>query len=120
VLHALFQRQPCFTHFLASAPSIWWAERDILRRASGLRAQQPALPAKLFLSVGAEDSASMTGDLDALEQQLAANPFARLEIIARRFPGRDHYNVLPDAFAAGLSALFGPAGAPARGSDFRP
>lgn len=107
VLHALFQPAPFFTHHLASAPSIWWAERAILQQTQRLRAKQPQLPGRLFLSVGSDDTPSMTGDLDALEQQLSARPFAGLEVITRRFPGRNHYNVLPDAFRAGLQALFG-------------
>ncbi|MDI1319323.1 MAG: alpha/beta hydrolase-fold protein, partial [bacterium] len=89
VLHALFQPKPFFTHYLASAPSIWWADRAILKQAATLRATQSALPGRLFLDVGEEDSDSMTGDLTLLEQQLAAPPFAGLEIISRRFPKRD-------------------------------
>ncbi len=109
VLHALLQPKPFFTHFLASAPSIWWADRAILRQAAKLRAQQTELPGRLFLDVGEEDSDSMTGDLVLLEKQLAKNPFEKLEILSRRFPGKNHYNVLPAAFAAGLQALFPPA-----------
>jgi hypothetical protein len=107
VLHALLQPQPFFTHHLASAPSIWWAERAILAQAQRLRAAQAALPAKLFLAVGENDTASMTGDLTLLEQQLAAPPFDDLVVTSRRFAGRNHYNVLPDAFRTGLSVLFG-------------
>lgn len=106
VLHALFQPRPFFTHFLASAPSIWWAERDILRQAAALRTQQAELPARLFLSVGEKDTNSMTGDLALLEKQLAASPFRGLAITSRRFAKRNHYNVLGDAFSAGLAALF--------------
>ncbi len=108
VLHALFQPQPFFTHFLASAPSIWWAERALLQQAAALRTAQAALPGKLFLGVGEDDSDSMTGDLAQLERQLAARPFARLEIISRRFPRKNHFNVLPMAFVTGLGVLFGP------------
>jgi predicted alpha/beta superfamily hydrolase len=107
VLHALFQPQPFFTRYLASAPSIWWADRAVLRQVAALRDRQARLPGRLFLSVGERDSASMTGDLTLLEQQLAAQPFAELEVTTRRIPDRDHYNVLPDAFGAGLQALFG-------------
>lgn len=106
VLHALFQPKPFFTHHLASAPSIWWAERAILDQARRLRARQSVLPAQLFLAVGENDTASMTGDLALLEQQLAAAPFDQLTVISRRFAHRDHYDVLPDAFRAGLTALF--------------
>ncbi len=106
VLHAQFQPQPFFTHHLASAPSIWWAERAILAQIQQLRSQQSQLPGRLFLSVGAEDTASMTGDLTLLEQQLAATPFAGLTVSTRRFADRDHYNVLPLAFSEGLRILF--------------
>ena len=51
------------------------------------------------------------GDLTLLETQLAAQPFEDLEIISRRFPGRNHYNVVADAYVAGLSALFAPSAA---------
>jgi predicted alpha/beta superfamily hydrolase len=107
VLHALWQEPLFFTHYLASAPSIWWDNRSILEQGARRRARSPALAAELFLAVGEEDSASMTGDLALLEAQLAAAPFAGLKLTTRRFPGRNHFNVLPAAFGAGLAALFG-------------
>ncbi len=105
-LHALFQPNPFFTHHLASAPSIWWDDRSILRLAEMRHAADDALPARLFLSVGDDDSGSMTGDLDRLVAQLATSPFAGLVTETRRFPGRNHFNVLPDAFGAGLRWLY--------------
>ena len=48
----------------------------------------------------------MTGDLRMLEDRLADRPVPGVAVISRRFPGRDHYNVLPDAFREGLRALF--------------
>jgi uncharacterized protein len=110
VLHALFQARPAFTRFLASAPSLWWDDRALIGKAQRLQRTGATLPGRVFLSSGAEDSPSMTGDLTLLEKQLAARPFPELEVISRRFPGRDHYNVLPDAFRTGLGVLFGPAG----------
>lgn len=106
-LDALREEPLFFTHFLASAPSIWWDDRSILRLISERHARNPARAAHLFLSVGEKDSASMTGDLALLEKQLAQQPFAGLRITTQRFPGRNHFNVLPDAFRAGLSALLG-------------
>ena len=109
VLHALFHAPAFFTHHLASAPSIWWDDRSILRLAAARRRRQPTLAAKLFLGVGTGDSPSMTGDLTLLEQQLAARPFRALRLTSERFPGRDHYNAIGDGFRAGLAALFAPA-----------
>jgi len=106
VLYALFQRQPFFNRFLVSAPSLWWNDRALLGHADRLQRTGATLPARLFLGVGVDDTPSMTGDLEILESQLAERPFPRLEVISRRFAGRDHYTVLPDAFGEGLRALF--------------
>ena len=109
-LAALFQPQPFFPRFLVGAPSIWWDERCLLGIAGELRDRQSTLPAKLFIGVGEDETPSMTGDLDLLRQTLAARPFDGLEIISQTFPGRNHYNVLPELFQHGLRALLpGPA-----------
>ncbi len=107
VLHAGFQAEPFFNRLLASAPSIWWAERAILAQIARLQRTGVALPERLFLSVGEEDSHSMTGDLTLLEEQLKKEPFPQLEVVSERFANHDHFNVLPVAFRAGLAVLFG-------------
>ena len=107
VLHAMWREPPFFTHYLASAPSIWWDNRSILRIAAERHARDPQLHAHLFLGVGSSDTASMTRDLTLLDQQLQERPFIGLRVTTRRFTGRNHFNVLPDAFRAGLTTLFG-------------
>ena len=52
VLYALWQQPLFFTHYLASAPSIWWDNRSILQFAAQRHAKHAGLPARLFLSVG--------------------------------------------------------------------
>jgi predicted alpha/beta superfamily hydrolase len=94
VLHALFQPRPFFSRALASAPSLWWDNRSFLGLAAALRDRQQELRA-------------MTGDLDLLERQLAARPFDGLEVTSVRFPGHDHYDVVPAAMRAGLATLLG-------------
>ncbi len=109
VLHALFQVRPFFNLALASAPSIWWADRSILRLAAALRDRQAALEGHLYLGVGDGDTPSMLGDIALLEMQLRDRPFKGLLVDSQRFAGRDHYDVLPDALRGGLSSLFGRA-----------
>ena len=89
-----------------SLSSLWWVDRAILCDAQNLQRKGVALPAKLFPSLGEEDRESMTGDLTLLEDQLAELLFPELEVSTRRFPGRNHFNVLPAACAVGLRALF--------------
>ncbi len=108
VLHALFRSPSFFTHYLASAPSIWWDNRSILRLAQRRRARRPILRGRLFLSVGEKDSESMRGDLALFEAFLARARFRGLRVTSMRFPRHDHYNVLRLAFATGLATLFPP------------
>jgi hypothetical protein len=105
-LHALFQRRPFFNRILASAPSLFWDDRALLCHASRLQRTGGALPARVFLGIGENDTPSMKADFEMLENQLAAQQFPQLKVISRRFPKRDHYNVLPDAFGEGLQRLF--------------
>jgi predicted alpha/beta superfamily hydrolase len=106
VVYAMLHRPLFFNRMLASAPSLWWDDRAVLCQAQRAQRTGAAVPARLFLSVGDEDTASMTTDLQIFEQQLATAPFPELEVVSRTFPGRNHYNVLEDAFAEGLSVLF--------------
>jgi hypothetical protein len=105
-LHALFQPRPFFRRVLAGAPSIWWDNRSFLGIMKRFRDQQATLPAHLFLGVGTDETVSMLGDLLLMEKQLAERPFAGLQITSVKFPGRDHYNVMPDLFSAGLRTFF--------------
>lgn len=106
-LYALFQPRPLFRRFLLSSPSIWWDDRSVLKIAAELRALQSRLSARVFLSVGEEDTPSMTGDLALLETQLAAAPWQGLDHVVQRFSGYDHHDVVPVAYRAGLEWLYG-------------
>jgi predicted alpha/beta superfamily hydrolase len=117
-LHALFKPAPFFNRILASAPSLWWGDRILLRQAADLRAAQSTLPARAHLGVGLRDSTSMTTDLDLLEAQLAARPFEGLVLHRERYARKNHFNSINPAFLSGLTALFadGPPAA-ARGKS---
>lgn len=114
VLHALFRAPRFFTHYLASAPSIWWDNRSLLRIVQRSRPSPRVPAARLFLCVGEKDSESMLGDLALFENWLARHPPRRLTVSSRRFPQRNHYDVLPLAFRSGLEALFAHAATGAR------
>lgn len=108
VLYALLQGRPFFDLALASAPSLWWDNRSLLRLAAERHARSATLRGRLYLCVGAGDTPSMTGDLALLEAQLAARPFRGLEVESATFPGHDHYDVVPTSLREGLAALLGP------------
>ena len=107
VLHAIFRAQPFFRRGLAAAPSVWWDDEAILRVIARFRAAHPALPARLFMTVGESDTESMQRVFAEFERQLAEQPFEDLRVRTQRFPGRGHFNVVPVAYEAGLRALYG-------------
>jgi hypothetical protein len=49
----------------------------------------------------------MSDDMGLLEKQLEKRPFKGLAVASERFPGRDHYDVLPYTLTAGLASLLG-------------
>jgi predicted alpha/beta superfamily hydrolase len=106
-LYALLVERPFFDLALASAPSIWWDDRSLLRLAEERRARSSALVGHLYLGVGADDTPSMTGDLGLLEKQLRNRPFSGLRVDSEVFPGRDHYDVVPHSIRGGLAMLLG-------------
>jgi len=112
VLHAVLRQPPFFTHFLASAPSIWWADRAVLASVTERWRRDFHLPGRAFISVGEEDSQSMTEDLQRLEAQLGVERFTGFEYTVRRFPRKNHFNVLEQAFGEGMVWLNGKSGVP--------
>ena len=107
VLYALFQGRPFFNLALASAPSIWWDDRSILRVAAVLRARKASLTGHLYLGAGKDDTPSMIGDVALLDKQLKKRPFKGLRVDSELFASHDHYDVLPHTLRAGLAALLG-------------
>lgn len=105
-LYAMAQTTPIFDRFLISSPSIWWDDRAVLNDVRSAATHPIEKPVKAFISVGEADTPSMTGDLKLLEDELRAHPRAGLQYVFERFPEKDHYNVLPTAFRAGLSWLY--------------
>ncbi len=107
VLHALFRREPFFRRGLAAAPSVWWDDQAMLRQVQRFRSGCDRLPARLFLGVGESDTESMRRDFAAFERQLREQPFEELRWGSEHYTGRGHFNVIPNAYEAGLRALYG-------------
>ncbi len=115
VLHALLRARPFFRRGLAASPSIWWDDRVILQAGQHPLPARDGPSCRLYLSVGEDDSPSMTGDLELLAAQLEAAPPGALAWTKARFPGLDHYTALPSSFRSGFDWLFAaaPGGRPA-------
>jgi hypothetical protein len=82
-------------------------DRVLLCQAGRLPQAEVSSLTRLFLGRGENGTPSMIAKLELLEARFAAQPLTQRKVINRRFPKRDHYNVLPDAFVAGVQALLG-------------
>jgi predicted alpha/beta superfamily hydrolase len=104
-LYALAQPNSSFSRYLVSSPSIWWHHRSVLEMLKA--SAQRGIPSRsAYFSVGDLDTDSMRSDLALLENQLRAEPIAKLEYRFQTIRGTDHYNAFPDAMANGLEWLY--------------
>ena len=127
--YALVRREPLFARYLISAPALWWDDQSIFGMirsepageevplgdarpaappAHGMGAADSAaapLP-RAFLCIGAEDTPSMNAELDQFEGLLRAGRLGPVTFTSRRFAGRNHFDVLTDAYSEGLAWLY--------------
>jgi uncharacterized protein len=109
-LYALCRPSPLFKYYLLSSPSVWWDDRTILSNYRQTAATSAPQPIEVFLSIGDEDTPSMTTDFRMLEELWCEAPRANVRMEIRHFASRDHYNVLPDAYREGFRHLYGSRG----------
>lgn len=128
VLHAFFQRPQAFARFVAFSPSIWFADRAVLRGEAGLPARLAAAgPRGLFVSVGEFEQAPdparpvppariaklqanrMVDNARELTERLAALPGAPVQVAFHLMPGENHGSIvavsLPRALAFALAPV---------------
>lgn len=108
-LHALFSRPGAFQRYVANSPALWWDERRAFAQEAGFAAASRDLPARLFLSVGGEETAepwSMAGDLERFAGILAGREYRGLSLTRHVFEGETHTSVIPAALSRGLRAVF--------------
>lgn len=118
VLHALFTRPTSFSTYLASSPSIWWKDRQVLSglpALANLRAVQP----RVQISVGAlEDdpprgkvppeirairaSRPMVSEARSLAARLREMPGWRARVAYHELAGEDHGPAWLPAMSRGL------------------
>lgn len=123
VLHDLLTRPHAFSQYFAASPSIWWNDREVLRRSQVLREQLRAggvpderlTKVKLVLSAGGDEQriapdttdarrervqhAAMLDNLRAFEAALQTMPAAGIDTQLKMYPGQNHISYLPAAIS---------------------
>lgn len=109
-LYTLFNRPETFQRYLLASPSIWWDDRVILQAEAAFAERASDLPARVFVSVGAEEEQPgffpMIQNARLLVSQLQGRRYPSLELTMTLLEGEIHYTTIPAAISRGLRTLF--------------
>jgi predicted alpha/beta superfamily hydrolase len=134
VLHDLLNRPHVFSQYFAASPSIWWNDRELLKRLQVVREQThagstpdaQAARVKLILRAGGDEQriapdatsariervrhAAMLDNLRAFEAGLREMPAAGIDAQLSLFPGQNHVSYLPAAISEAVEFAAGRRG----------
>jgi predicted alpha/beta superfamily hydrolase len=109
----LLQQQPdLFRRYLMVSPSLWYADRYLIRTERDPSYIIPDKDVLAYLAVGSweeqpEQDRLMVTDLREFSELLKARSGSRLKVRSRIFEDETHASIFPAAFSSGVRALFG-------------
>lgn len=107
VLWTLFTRAELFQYYLASSPSIWWNDHEILAYAEQWCKHGQAMMTekrKLLITVGSEE-AFMVDDAKVLFSKLSENSLPDLQVEHYVAPDENHASVVPTIMSRAFRLL---------------
>lgn len=114
-LYVLFNQPDTFNRYIIGSPSIWWADRAIMKDAVAYMDSHESLDAKVFMAVGAlEESvggeeaakAAMVTNLFQLADQLRTANLKGLELTTHLFPNETHSSVIGMNYSRGIQTVY--------------
>jgi len=114
-LYVLFNQPDTFNRYIIGSPSIWWADRAIMKDARAFVDSHSDLPVRLFLGVGAlEEQADVPASLEPamvtnmfqLEALLQSANFEGLELSSNLFPNETHTSVIAMNYIRGVQSVY--------------
>lgn len=94
-LYNLFTQPHAFRQYFICSPSIWWDNAMIFECEKTYAAQHSDLSARIFLSVGGAEPATMVAGMYRMVQTLRDRDYKSLELITHFFEGETHMSVVP-------------------------
>lgn len=112
-LHAMFTRPGAFTRHLAISPSLWWADRHLVRLEEDYAGRHTDLATQLYLCVGEAEEAQapearMVSDFSAFAERLQSRAYPSLRLTHEILRGETHVSVFNAGLCNGIRRLFGP------------
>jgi uncharacterized protein len=103
-LYALFTKPALFAGYVAGSPAVQYGERDAFRLEREYAASRKALPARLYLAVGAEEG--LRGPTEEMIRVLRDRGYAGLQMQTRIVEDERHSGSKPEIFNRGLRFVF--------------
>ena len=104
--YALFAAPDLFQRFGINSPSLWWRTGDTFAAESTFAATHSALPARVFLSVGAEEGKTMVPPMRQFGELLANRRYKGLTLDTVVFQGESHTSVVPAMVSRTMRVLY--------------
>lgn len=109
-LRTLLMEPSLFDKYLLASPSIWWHDRTILEFEAACAAANDDLPAKVFLSAGAEEEAlgsefRMCSNVTEMADLLRSRNYPSLQIEDVILANNSHSSTIGAAVSRGLRSL---------------
>jgi predicted alpha/beta superfamily hydrolase len=101
-LYALFEQPELFTRYSICSPSLWWNQREPLTREAAYAARHKSLPARVFLSVGADEGTDLFKTFVAT---IRGRGYEQLQLTSHIFEGETQASVVPAALSRSLRVL---------------
>ena len=104
--HALLESPGLFQRVGLNSPSLWWKEGEMFETEAAFSETHAALPARVFLSVGAREG-GMTLDAERFAEVLRSRGYSGLTVDAVVFQDENHASVVPAMVSRTLRSLYG-------------
>ena len=117
-LYALLESQGVFRRAIVGSPSLWWGDAIMFDLEASYAEEHSALPARVFLSIGADEPNTpvadiaclcMTRNFARLVDTLESRRYEGLEWTSHVFEGESHNSVMPPTISRGLRYIYGPS-----------
>ncbi|WP_333586209.1 alpha/beta hydrolase [Phenylobacterium sp.] len=120
----LFTEPEMFSAYVLGSPSIWFAQRHLMRMETAYAQAHDDLPAEVFIYIGGWErpgpsrrntrDTDMVADVRALESALKGRGYPSLKISTQVLEDEDHLSVAPLGFTRALVAVLPAKDAPAQ------
>lgn len=118
-LHTMFTEPAMFSTYILGSPSLWYANRNMMKVEEAYAATAKDLPADVFMYIGSYEAArkgdrrynqdfDMVADMKAFEQRLRSRGYPNFRVASVVLEEEDHMSVFPLGLTRGLKRFFPP------------